>query len=342
MLAEEKEKTANNIAKVVALSQLYTFPFLVVYSFAKGGMGSYAGVEVYGHIEKEGIVTELVTADNADAIYNYLKRKGIEINEGSLPAIQDYMGKEYSFVISWIEAKPINQTISSRTPAIFVEFPCEKIYYPLKPTSAYGDAEIPVLIYIIGFADTDFYKEIKDFSEIKYFQGRIYSGKDLSEFYKDLKYSYSTFIGEINYTRITIGALEPYSGHYYTVPEAKNFVQDLSIEPLAEPPKEIQNAFQIIKKANNLGRGIVYVSWLLIASLLSGALTGLLLFRKPGKFALIGLSNLFSIVGLAIATSIFAKDETGKKRVLFIFLFSVFFLIIDLFVLPFLFRLWIF
>jgi len=105
-------------------------------------------------------VTEVVTAEDADALYDYLKAKNITIPVGSIPIIDDYIGETYSFVVSWV--KSIRD--ERKMPAIFVDFPTREIYYPLKPTSVYGDAKIPAFIYVIGYARPKLYPEIEPFT----------------------------------------------------------------------------------------------------------------------------------------------------------------------------------
>lgn len=60
------------------------------------------GVEVYEHIEKEGVTSELVTAKTAAGLYDYLKDQGLRVEAGSIPVLDNYIGQDYSFVVSWL------------------------------------------------------------------------------------------------------------------------------------------------------------------------------------------------------------------------------------------------
>jgi hypothetical protein len=60
------------------------------------------GIAVHASIDKYGVASELISATNGIAIYEYLKAKGYEINKGALPVLDEYIGKDYSFVISGI------------------------------------------------------------------------------------------------------------------------------------------------------------------------------------------------------------------------------------------------
>ena len=316
---EVKGDIAATASLVVSTSQIYTLPLYYVYwlGLSVGFMGpGRGGVEVHAHVEKMGVVTEVVTAESADALYDYLKGKNITIAVGSIPIIDDYIGKTYSFVVSWV--KSIEE---GKMPAIFVDFPADEIYYPLKPTSVYGDAEIPVLIYVVGYAKPKLYPEIEPFTEYRYFTGGIEYSPSLKEFYGDAKPS--------KYTRIMIG--EEITEWRYLIayhrplptPSSASFVEDLWIEKLERPPAPVERAMLTLFVHENM-LGFI-IGWLIVASLLSGGLTGYLMFREFKKFAFIGLANCFTIIGTIIATFVFVKE----KRAGFIGFFSIIFLLID-------------
>lgn len=297
-----KEEVLATASILVSMSQIYTSPLLAILwsmtmTFAFMGEGD---VEVHAHVEKEGIVTEVVTAENANALYDYLKTKNITIAAGSIPIIDDYIGKTYSFVVSWVKSIEDER----KMPAIYVSFPTDEIYYPLKPTSVYGDTKIPVLIYVAGYAKPKLYAEIEPSTEYRYFKGSTFG----------------------TYTRITIGQSPTTKGtmiSQLSTPPSANFVDDLWIEKLEGPPAPIERA----ARAYFIRENMLYfiIAWLIVASVLAGSLTGYLLFRDFKKFTLIGLANCFTIVGTIIATYAFVE----KKRANFIGLFSIIFLLIN-------------
>jgi hypothetical protein len=67
-------------------------------------------VAVYEHLDKEGMTSEIVTAKTADGLYDYLKNKGLTIEKGMIPALQNYIGQDYSFVVSWMASDQQNQS----------------------------------------------------------------------------------------------------------------------------------------------------------------------------------------------------------------------------------------
>jgi len=52
------------------------------------------------HLEKAGMVTEVLTTKTDEALYNYLSEKGLKIEKGTLSVLNQYIGKECSFVVS--------------------------------------------------------------------------------------------------------------------------------------------------------------------------------------------------------------------------------------------------
>lgn len=65
-------------------------------------------VAVYEHLDKEGMTSEIVTAKTANGLYDYFKNKGLTIEKGMIPALQNYIGQDYSFVVSWMASDQQN------------------------------------------------------------------------------------------------------------------------------------------------------------------------------------------------------------------------------------------
>jgi hypothetical protein len=109
----------DNATKILQMTQLYTIPFVNYENIGLAGnsMNSPSGivqsldnnaqpdVVTYEQIDKEGISSEIVTAKTADGLYNYLKGKGLNVESNSIPVLNNYIGKDYSFVVSWISPR---------------------------------------------------------------------------------------------------------------------------------------------------------------------------------------------------------------------------------------------
>jgi len=160
------------------LGQIWTFPFSVIFVSLGGARGGAGGemasgdlVSVETHIEKAGMVAEVITAKNSQAIYNYFSQKGFNIKHGSITELNSYVEKDYSFVVSWIASGTISDETRGQR-GIFVGFPTSKIYYPLILTSAYGETEIPITIRVLDHVKPEIFSEIKPYTKISYFTER--------------------------------------------------------------------------------------------------------------------------------------------------------------------------
>lgn len=311
--ANWSKNRVDDTAWAVAASQFFSLLLVPTNVGRFLGPGGAPTVVVHAEVEKEGIATQVITAETATALYEYLKGKNVTIPFGSIPVLDEYIGRNYAFIASWVKSIPTEN--GERTPAISVEFPTDRLYYPLKPTSIYGEREIPVALYVLGYAKPNLYAEIEGFTDYSYVRGTCVGS---TEFYDGGVYS-GTF------TRIMIGSGNGWEPRLPT-PAARNFVKDLWMEKLDGAPLEVKKALVQIAIVSPMG----LVSWFFGLCLVSGALAGFIVFRKPKKFAFIGLANFFGLIGVPIATFVFARKEGRILRLLgFIGLFWVLFLAIN-------------
>jgi hypothetical protein len=313
---EEISKTAKSnlfdIKKVLPATQIYTIPFIYLletgtYRASMGEMSSLSlgggmeraietDVTVYEHLEKEGITTEIITAKTAQGLYQYLQNKNLKVEEGSISVLDHYIGKEFTFVVSWISKTAVaTQDAQSTQRGVFVTFPTQKIYYPLLPTSVYESEVIPTTIRIIGHRSPKIFKDIKNYTETEYF---IDNYVNLEE---ELKNFYNGPTEGVKYTKIEIKA------------PSKFLTDDLWISSGA-PFKTYYSSFVA---QYPLISGILL---LILSSIIASVMAGWIVFKelrnKNGvlKLVLVGLSNCLSIIGLIMVTVLLgtkAKDENS-------------------------------
>ncbi len=334
------------------LTQIYTFFELrkVVYSgkaMMEGITAATAAngrsVVVHEHIEKMGLVTELVTAKEGTAFWNWLTLRGLELPEDAKSVFNEYIGEEYSFVISWISdieefkanqapyRRPYHENYyNTNILGVFVKFPTDKIYYPLKPTSVYGSLRVPALIYIMDFVKPELYTSIEQDSDITYYaQDRYYVPDDLKELFNN-----KNNINDLRYTKISLN------------PPSKYLTDDLWFELGA--PAGISIANCIIQ--NTLWFGLLFF---IICSLLASFISGMIFFRKDKvsklKLTLWGLWNFLTIIGFIIATvfmktrkteispklaaqlkqkGLAVKSRSDSRKIWFVIVFSVIFVVL--------------
>jgi hypothetical protein len=405
---------------ISALPYPIILPAFFLVSLSGARAGARKGVEggdvaVVAHIEKGGMIAEVLTAKTDQALYDYLSEKGLKIERGAISVFNQYIGKDYSFVVSWIPSeKPEELTGGER--GIYITFPTSKIYYPLIPTSAYGEKEIPITIRILGYVKPKIYSEIKPYLETEYYteaerygwgaslarcQSDIYQLRSLFELYfydyetypfsileaktketsyqqqfktifEDIEkfcpsnplyqlasdgknYTLSVFLGNgreyfisatqsgqrdvpppqelkdfygdkevwkgnSQYTKITINA------------PSENFVKDLWIKP-GTPLRVLLTSGIADFAAKYPGQTTLFLVALL--SFLVGGIAGKICFGKFKKYALVGLSNLLTIIGLIIVISFVKKEENPKfSKPFFVGLFFVIYFISSIFLFP--------
>lgn len=118
-LSDEARHMADLSRKALLSLEIYPIPFVSSRYYATSGestgLGASAGlgmsdgsksdVVVYETIEKEGITSQLITSKTSVGLFKYLREKNLNIKGGSLPALDSYIGGDYSFVVSWISGK---------------------------------------------------------------------------------------------------------------------------------------------------------------------------------------------------------------------------------------------
>ena len=328
------DETVSSAFSAMRLSQVYTFPFMLFFRLGamKGGIGEE--INIYEHIEKMGLTTELVTAEDGNAFYNYLTNKDLEIPFDLKSILDGYIGEEYSFVISWVsDVEKFKQESAMRNRydrivnvvGVSISFLTDEIYFPLKPTSVYGSQKIPILIYVMGHVTPELYPEIEKESQVNYFVQRYYNvPNELSSFFNGKE-----GIEDLKYTKIKINT------------PSKYLTEDLWIKDSA--PADV-----VLVDFINRSVWIWGIIFFILSSCLASMFAGMVAFRKDQpdkkKYALFGLWNFLTLIGFAVA-SIFLKTRKLKpeleqqlksqgivvldsRKILFVFLFTVFFLVI--------------
>ena len=380
--SDPRVQAKSAIGSVLALSvytQIYPLFFILPFfiGFAPFSASSAMGmaredindVTVHEHIEKQGITTEIITSLSGDGLYNYLVSQGLSIERDAINIFDDYIGKDYSFVVSWVtssggtgyatgsscsyqscsysdsqcsgygwdynnggscieqcdysgsqgctgsphgcfcsgtygcacsgggiaggSAYPVTYPYNSRKQlGIYVTFPTDKIFYPLMPTSIYGSTEIPITLYVLDHVTPEPYDNIKSYVTSNYYVSNsyYYTSDELKSFYGNMDTK------NMKYTKIEI----------LDAP-AKYFKDDLWFSYGA--PINVGLATMIYNAINQqpIITGILII---LIISAITGALAGYILFRNWKRYALIGLTNIFSIIVLAIVV-LFSKSESN-------------------------------
>ncbi len=126
-ISQTAQMNMEDIGLLLPKTQLYTIPFMpyelnhrygstyygdgIMVGAAAGTGASTDGssvkpdVVVYDHVDKNGITSEIISARTSKGIYEYLNKKGLKVASGSISVLDKYIGKNYSFIASWIDPK---------------------------------------------------------------------------------------------------------------------------------------------------------------------------------------------------------------------------------------------
>lgn len=317
-IQEKADESISEVFNAMRLTQIYTFPILIMKSMFVGNMKESSGVNVYESIEKMGLTTELVSAVDGSSLTNYINSKGLALTQDSKETLDEYIGQDYSFVISWIS--DVQEFLNERkewheyrlgmwtggTIGVFVSFPTDKIYYPLKPTSVYQDKKVPAIIYVLDHVTPELYDKIKSDTEVNYFfQNELFIPESLKEFFTGYDLEPSRYYSEegfdvkgVKYTKIKINS------------SSKDLTEDLWIKS-SVPTKVRATNF-----VNKLGKfyGLVFF---ILCSCLASLFSGMIIFRNESvskiKLTFLGLWNFLTLIGFSIATYASKFDSTPNQ-----------------------------
>ncbi|MFH0825323.1 MAG: hypothetical protein V2B18_21435 [Pseudomonadota bacterium] len=123
------------------------------YGSYKGG-GSY---DSHRQAERWGIRAEAVTADSLDGLAAFLKDRKVGVDAPGLKTLSPYFGDQYVFVICWIASRDeVRRKFGDRAghgayPSLFIKFPVDRPFFPMRATSAYGEDEFPVSLFVMDW-----------------------------------------------------------------------------------------------------------------------------------------------------------------------------------------------
>jgi Ni,Fe-hydrogenase I cytochrome b subunit len=314
-----------------------TTPFVMVgligasefgYGFAGAPPPGYGDVVIHERVDKMGVRTELVTAKNASALTTYLSERGLVLPRDSLVVLDDYISKDYSFVITTVQnvteyreqfpehSRGISGHVyedsgSDDVMGVSVRFPADRVYFPLKPTNVYGSREIPLLLTINGHVTPQFPEGVKPHVTVDYLLDPSYTPPD------ELKHFFNNhgIVSPWPYTKIMI-----------TGPAA-NYTDDLWMD--AQVPPDVTFKLWMIRYYPLIGIGLY-----ILLSAIAALLAGLVVFTKGSvssrQLVQHGFWNCATMIGFVYATRRFLilSEEEGAKRVRFVLAFYAIFLIL--------------
>jgi hypothetical protein len=287
-------------------------PLGVVFGVAQygGAMGELAtetgstGVVVHLEVAKWGIQAEVVTAESVEALAAHLAEEGASLSAEQLATFGDYTGGDHVLVLAWIaslaellEHFPEYKEQSYlyyHWPTLLVEFAAEGAFYPLKPTAAYGDMDLPLTLTVVGHVEPDGPSVLTDHMKVRHLVGKE------EKITADEANPLAIPQGEVAFTNLT------YKG------PASNFTADLTFRKVKI--RGIAYARLVNGWARSAARGILTIACILVFSSLSGGVGGFLAYRRFRRYALVAVPGVLTIVPVVIVWAIVraAGREAGR------------------------------
>ncbi len=264
-------------------------------------------VQVYDHVDRFGLSTEIVSAKNHASLTDYLSTLGLILPEAAGYILESYVTKEYSFSVSWINdtdefVSEVPSVNGKYTLGVYLSFPTDRIFFPLKLTSVYGEQSIPILIQVMGEAtiapDQDFVNS--RYFSVDYARTDRFSVKPpMLEFFEEQIGSIATIESTLGDPETSFEMNAVYTKVGISSPSYL-FVEDLWFVEGA--PAEVGVADFVVNEWP-----IITGLTIALISMLSSLLAGIIVYGRfsPSKreFAILGLANLLTIIGfIAIST----------------------------------------
>ncbi|MCK4873532.1 MAG: hypothetical protein KAS72_12470 [Phycisphaerales bacterium] len=245
-------------------------------------------VTVSEEVERYGLRAALVTAESTEALGDWLAERQTPIEPAHLATFGPYLNADHTLVVVSIASAEMvaaefpdawrSPLLRGRRPCVAVEFPTDRPFYPMYPTSAYGDWPIRLRLYVNGHVQPVSTATVADDLRVGLCESSAQRPASVGHMPDVVEYRYYT-------------AIQGRSA-------AESFTADLEFEPVESP----QLSYAIV--ARRITRqGVLVVPLILVVGVLSyvsGGLAGLAVFgcwRKPAR---LGLWNLLTLLALML------------------------------------------
>jgi len=266
-------------------------------------LGTSHGVLVHREVEKSGIHAEVISADSVESLAKHFTEKNSPISSDELKVYERYLAGDYVLIAAWISSLEKVRSdfpeyargrvlASSRWPCLYVEFPCERPFYPLIPTSDYGEEYVTIELCLAGAFQP---------------QGPFSS----------FEYSLQHYEQEVapDAPEQFAAGLERSSFHYtrlYAHTKASYLTEDLYFRPARlRGWKCARAALWLLSRTSPVAWYVVFVGML---SMATAAIVGRVLFGTWRGYALLGLWNLLTLGGLWIAIRHVPGEKGDRLR----------------------------
>lgn len=302
-------------------TQVYPLPVLATLS-----REMRAGLTEYGVVEQWGLRVTAIGAPSPDALLAYVRQHHPGIESAQLRPFDDYCDPEHTLVVAWLTSREAfaehfgdepATSGTARQPTLAVTFPADRPFYPLKPTGAYGDNEMRILVYVMGHV-----RPLADAVLLEHV--------NTTHFVQDTRpdnapAAFAELLPErdIAYTRVRIDA------------PANVLIDDLRFEPAAVPGLTYARA--LVSWLTGWPAILTGLLTLAVLSFASGAIAGALVWRRwlrPGTIALANCLTVLALIWVLVRVpptwpqGAGHDSRAGSSRVWFLLGFHVLFMVV--------------
>jgi len=252
-------------------------------------LGVDGGALVHGEAERWGLRVQTVSAATLPALARHAQSLGAKLASDDIASFAPYLDGGHTFVVASIKSReevrrefPAYKTggrlAGARWPCVYVRFPTDRIFYPMRATSGYGAEVVPVRLSIVGFVEPD--------------PGSALAGRTRIGHYETSRRP--TAIND--FANLLPGPIVPYTSVRLEDVRADEFTSDLFFDP-TEPPG-MQYAALVNHVAEWRWATGLWFAYVGLLSYVSAGVAGLLTLHRWRGIAHLGLYNMLTLVAV--------------------------------------------
>jgi hypothetical protein len=301
----EARQPLGYLMSCVSATQVYSICAGILLPHLGSSVGLGPDIAVGDTAEQWGLRTEVVQAESLAALAAHVEAAGHTLSEAQLASFRPYCDEGFVFVVTLLQSLEAlldefpdldSRRLRGRWPTLSVSFPSATPFYPMRATSGYGDTELRLRLYVTEYVEPVAADPLKEALSCRYYEQRsekLWRGDIAPDA------AFKAFVEKL-----------PAVPFEYTViagkTAASDFVSDITFRP-HEPAGMAYARF--IESRPRWQWGLAWCVITLALSYVAGGVAGVLVVRQWQRPALIGLSNVLTLLALSIVARDFGLVE---------------------------------
>lgn len=355
-LEERAQESIKLVADVSRGSQIYTLPFMFMGRMffgrslkIEGGL-EIPGVTVHETVTKLGVTTELVSARSGEALAQYVNSKDLDIPQEFQTILDEYIGQEYSFVVSWV-SDPGKFTSLNEHKEMLDLINQGKIEEAIEMGASSNDNSYRVAAYLVREGNVEEAKRILERGSLDYFESdqklseaisvsvtfpteKMYYPLKPTSVYGSDRVPTTVFVMEYVKPELYEGIKADSEVKYYQqssyIPSEdlqefffgneviNNFkYTEVKLNPVSKLLTEdlwFERGAPVKVSVQNYFANQITLNWIIffiLCSLIASTIAGMVVFKRKTIF--FGLFNFLSLIGFIIVTYFWNFEGVDKK-----------------------------